>query len=423
MSFYTSLSGLQAAQIDMSTISHNLANVATNGFKKSSSVFADVMASNFSTDPRRMVGSGTVLSQNRQEFGEGNLRSTGSTLDLAISGDGFFAVKSPTGSAGLSYTRNGAFQVDPDTGMIVDSQGSYLQAYPVDASGNVTASGTAGLVNVQIPETSGTPIATSSVALGVNLSTTAAKPAAAAFSRFDASSYNNATTTTIYDSAGTAMTMTNYWVRDTAADAAAGDGSTNWKVYSFVGDQQLTTGGETSNTVTFDTTGNMTVPTGAIAYDTFTPTGGAGQNVSLSLAGSTSKSSLFNLASQSQDGASVGELANIAIDNEGLITASFSNGDTLALGKVALATFTDPTGLKQMGGTYWQSTGLSGAPQIGTPNTGVSGKLMTGTLEGSNVDITEELVDLIAAQRNFQANAKALDTQTQISQTIFNIRS
>jgi flagellar hook protein FlgE len=116
MTFYTSLSGLQAAQIDMSTTSHNLANVATNGFKKSSSVFADVMASNFSSDPRRMIGSGTVLSENRQDFSIGNLRSTGSTLDLAISGDGFFAVKAPTGAAGMSYTRMAASRSIPRRG-------------------------------------------------------------------------------------------------------------------------------------------------------------------------------------------------------------------------------------------------------------------------------------------------------------------
>ena len=419
MSFYTSLSGLQAAQIDMSTTSHNLANVATNGFKKSSSVFADVMASNFSSDPRRMIGSGTVLSENRQDFSIGNLRSTGSTLDLAISGDGFFAVKAPTGGAGMAYTRNGSFQVDPSTRLIVDSQGSTLQAYPVDANGNVTATGTAGLVDVQLPATSGTPKATTSVALGLNLSTSATAPSSATFSRTDASSYNNATTTRVYDSAGNAMTMTNYWVRNTAADGD--DGSSNWTVHSFVGDQPLASGGTTGAPVTFDAAGNLT--SGAIAYDAFTPAGGAAQTLTLDLTGTTSKTPVFNLAAQSQNGASVGELSGVAVDDDGLITASFSNGDTLALGKVAIATFTDPTGLKQTGGTYWESTGLSGAPRVETPNTGTAGKLMTGTLEGSNVDITEELVDLIAAQRNFQANAKALDTQTQISQTIFNIRS
>jgi flagellar hook protein FlgE len=418
MSFYTSLSGLQAAQIDMSTISHNLANVSTNGFKKSSSVFADVMASNFSSDPRRMVGSGTVLAENRQEFGEGSLRSTGSTLDLAISGDGFFAVKAPTGGAALSYTRNGSFRVDSTTRLIVDNQGSTLQAYPVDTQGNVTATGTAGLVNVQIPATSGTAAQTTAVGLGVRLSTAAGAPATAAFNRADPSSYNNATSTQIFDSAGHAMTMTNYWVRDPSGDV---NGQTNWQVYSYVGDEPLTAAGAPAATVTFNQIGEMTSPD-RIDYDAFNPMGGAAQNVSLDLSGTTAQTTTFSLVSQTQNGATAGQLSGIAIDDEGLITASFSNGDTQMLGKVAVATFADPTGLKQTGGTYWQTSGLSGAPNIVTPNDNGAGKLMTGTLEGSNVDITEELVNLISAQRNFQANAKALDTQTQISQTIFNIR-
>ena len=156
MSFYTSLSGLQAAQFDMSTISHNLANVATNGFKKSTSFFGDVMASSFSSDPRTMVGSGVVAMENRQEFGEGALKSTGSMLDLAISGDGFFAVRSPNGGANVTYTRDGGFKVDSTTRNIVDSQGNLMQAYPVDAQGNVVASGPQGLVDVRLPETSGT---------------------------------------------------------------------------------------------------------------------------------------------------------------------------------------------------------------------------------------------------------------------------
>ena len=421
MSFYTSLSGLQAAQTDMSTISHNIANVSTNGFKKSRSEFADVMASNFTTDPRRMIGSGVVLQQNRQEFGEGNLRTTTSALDLAISGDGFFAVKSPSATGGISYTRNGSFTVDSATRQIVDSQGSYLQAYPVDSYGNITATGLDGLTNVTIPEVSGTPLATTQVALGLNLATGATAPTAA-FNPGNASTYNNATSTKIYDAAGNEMTMTSYYVRNPAADGA--DGSTGWSVYSYVGDQQLTVGGATTPTaVTFDSSGTMTAPATAVAYDAITTGSGTTQSLSLNLAGSTSKATTFSVASRSQDGASVGQFSGVTVDNDGLITATFSNGDSRALGKVAVANFTDPTGLKQTGGTYWSATGLSGAPTLSSPDENGVGRLMTGTIEGSNVDITEELVNLISAQRNFQANAKALDTQTQISQTIFNIRS
>lgn len=420
MSFYTSLSGLQAAQTDMSVISHNLANVSTNGFKKSRSEFADVIASSFVTDPRRMTGSGTVLKQNRQEFGEGNLKTTTSSLDLAVSGDGFFAVKTPGNNGAIAYTRNGGFVVDANR-YIVDAQGSRLQAYPVDANGNVTAAGADGLTEVQIPETSGTPIATTQIALDVNLPAGASDPRVA-FGRTNASSYNNATSTTIYDGSGTAMTMTSYYVRNSAADTPT---TTAWNVYSFVGDQQLTSGGSTAPVpVTFNAAGDMTAPAAAIAFDPFTPSAtGIAQTLSLDLAGSTQKASTFSVAARSQNGASVGKLSGVTVDNSGIVMASFSNGDTQALGKVALANFTNQTGLRQTGNGYWSSTGISGSATLGSAGENGFGSLMSGTIEGSNVDITEELVNLIAAQRNFQANAKALDTQSQISQTIFNIQS
>ena len=419
MSFYTSLSGLQAAQTDMSTISHNLANVSTNGFKKSKSEFSDVIASSFVTDPRRMVGSGTVLQQNRQEFGEGSLTTTSSALDLAISGDGFFAVKTPGNNGSVAYTRNGSFEVDSNH-YIVDPQGSQLQAFPVDAEGNATATGADGLISVQIPGTSGTPVATSSVGLSVNLASGMVDPSVA-FNRNNASSYNNATSTTIYDTSGNPMTMTNYYVRNSAADSG---GSTAWSVYSYVGDQQLTAGGATTpTTVSFDASGNLSSPSAPIAYDAFTPGAtGIAQTISLDYSGSTSKAATFSVAARSQNGASVGQLSGVSVDDTGIITASFSNGDTKALGKVALANFSNATGLRQLGNSYWDSTGISGAATLGSANENGYGALMSGTIEGSNVDITEELVNLIAAQRNFQANAKALDTQSQISETIFNIR-
>ncbi|CAN5651443.1 flagellar hook protein FlgE [soil metagenome] len=414
MSFYTSLSGLQAAQTEMSTVSHNLANVSTNGFKKSRTDFADVIASSLAADPTKAVGSGVVVKANRQQFTEGNLKTTGSSLDLAVTGDGFFAVKTGGTNSAVAYTRNGSFQVDPTTHYVVDAQGSALQVYPVDANGNATATGADGLVGLKLPETSGIPVATTKVALGVNLSTTATAPATA-FDPANPTTYNNSASTTVYDSAGKAMTMTNYFVRDTAANS--------WSVYSYVGDQQLTVGGSTAPTnVALDATGAITAPSAPVSYDSFTPTtGGAPQTLALDLTGTTSRSTTFSVASRSQDGKSVGELAGVTVDESGVIKANFSNGDTLALGKVALANFANPTGLRQLGNSYWSASGISGQATLGSANENGFGSLMSGTIEGSNVDITEELVNLIAAQRNFQANAKALDTANQISQTIFNI--
>src|ERR1700712_3403861 len=124
MSFYTSLSGLQASQTEMNTISHNLANVATNGFKKSRTDFADVIASSVSLSPTLMVGSGTVVKANRQQFGQGNLIQSSSSLDLAISGDGFFAIKPQLDSAKVNFTRNGGFSVNQDH-FVTDAQGNF----------------------------------------------------------------------------------------------------------------------------------------------------------------------------------------------------------------------------------------------------------------------------------------------------------
>lgn len=414
MSFYTSLSGLQAAQTELSTVSHNLANVSTNGFKKSRTDFADVIASSIATDPTKLVGSGTVVKGNRQQFTEGNLKTTGSALDLTVSGDGFFTVKTAGLNPTTAYTRNGAFQIDPATKNIVDAQGSALMGYPVDAKGNATATGADGLVALNLPETSGTPAATANVALKVNLYAAASTPAPA-FDPANASSYNSSTTTTIYDSSGKASTLTNYYVHT---------GSNAWTVHSYVGDQALSVGGSTAGTpVTFDASGNLTAPTTPVSYDAFTPTtGGVSQTLAFSLAGSTQASSAFSVNARTADGSAVGELAGVSVNAQGIVAANYSNGDTVNLGKVALANFANPTGLRQEGNSYWSASGISGQATLGAANENGFGSMLSGTLEGSNVDITEELVSLIAAQRNFQANAKALDTASQISQTIFQIQ-
>ncbi|WP_019517545.1 flagellar hook protein FlgE [Sphingomonas sp. Mn802worker] len=415
MSFYTSLSGLQAAQTDLSTISHNLANVSTNGFKKSRSEFADVMASNFTSDPRRMVGSGAVLQQNRQQFSEGSLQTTGNSLDLTISGDGFFAVKMPNAVGTQAFTRNGAFSLDTNR-FITDSQGGRLQAYAVETDGTVPANSQLG--DVKIPLTSGDATATGAVTLKMKLNAAAAAPATTTFNAGDASSYNTSTSTSIVDKAGNTTTLTNYFVKDAAADAS---GATTWTMYSYAAGAPLNNGNGTP--VAFDGDGNMTAPAGTTVLDFAPAADGSTRSIALDLGGSTAAKQPFSVVSRTQDGKAKGEFSGVAVDETGIITASYSNGDSVKLGKVALANFVNPTGLKQNGGNYWTATGLSGSATMGSSNENGYGKLMSGTIEGSNVDITEELVNLIAAQRNFQANSKALDTASQISQTIFNIRA
>jgi flagellar hook protein FlgE len=183
MSFYTSLSGLQASQTEMSTISHNLANVSTNGFKKSRTDFADVIASSVSVAPSQQIGSGVMVKGNRQQFAQGNLIQSANALDLAVSGDGFFVVKPETGSSQVNFTRNGGFLVDADR-FVVDSNGSHLQVYPVDGSGSVVATGLQSAISLQLPETSGTAAPTKTVTLGVNLNASSKLPTTATFDRF-----------------------------------------------------------------------------------------------------------------------------------------------------------------------------------------------------------------------------------------------
>ena len=426
MSFFTSLSGLQAMQTDMSVISHNLANVGTNGFKKSRTAFADVISSNVSTDPRKMVGAGVSVKGTVQQFSDGAANETKSALDMAIGGEGFFVVKSTGLSDQINYTRTGAFTVD-DARNVVDAQGSYLMVYPVDNDGNVTATGDKSLTNLQIQPTSGTPKATANVATKVQIPSTATVKDPLKFDRTDTTTYNNSVASRVYDANGNAMTMTSYYVRTAEGDPAGTPPTTGtWQVFTFVGEQMLTPDGASEPgpiEQKYDTRGALIAPT-SVQFEEFIPvSGAAAQAIRLDLAGSTQTSSAAAVTARSQDGVAVGQLVGITVDDAGLIKASYSNSDIVPLGKVAIAKFSAPTGLRQGGNNYWQATGISGKAALGFAAAEGFGALKSGRLEGSNVDITEELVNLIAAQRNFQANAKALDTATQVSQSILNIRA
>jgi flagellar hook protein FlgE len=270
MSFYTSLNGLKNAQTDLGVIAHNIANVETLGFKKSGTTFADVVASSAQTDPRMVKGIGATLEGITQNFTLGPIEQTGGSLDVAITGDGFFTMRSADSGKTL-YTRNGSFGID-DPGYITDGSNNRLQVFPTDATGTITST---------------TPV-----------------------------------------------------------DARV------------------------------------------------LPVNGAGA-----------------------------EYSGVTVTADGTVTASYGDGSKEIVGKIALASFLSPTGLKQVGSSNWESTGISGAASYGAPATEQYGSLLSGALERSNVDIAEELVGLITAQRNFQANAKAIDTATQIAQTVINLRT
>jgi flagellar hook protein FlgE len=435
MSFYTSLSGLQGAQTELSTISHNLANAGTNGFKRSRVEFGDVIASTATKSPTQLIGSGSYVKAIKQQYSQGGLQQSQSSLDLAISGEGFFVVKPNPNTNEIAFTRNGSFSVSADR-FVVDSQGSTVQVYPVDGSGTVVATGVDDAVSLRLPMTSGTPKATSQAKVSINLSANATLPAddpkwtvasPYAFSRFDPDTYNFASSTVVYDSVGNPNTLTNYYVRQNIPGGSTT--TSEWMVHSFVGGQQLSANASQPTppvplSLVFDANGDLQSPAGPTTFATFQPPNAAPQDMTVDFSiATTQRPSAFTIIAQSQDGEPIGQLQGVTVDSNGLVKASFSNGQTQALGKVLMAQFSNNQGLRQIGNSYWSASGLSGAPTLGQAGEGGFGGLLAGAIERSNVDMTEELVGLIAAQRNFQANAKAIDTASQLTQSIINIRS
>jgi flagellar hook protein FlgE len=394
-----------------------------------------VIASTTTKSPNQLIGSGSYVKSIRQQYSQGGLQQSQSSLDLAISGEGFFLVKPNPNTSEVAFTRNGSFSVSADR-FVVDSQGATVQVYPVDGSGTVVATSVDETVSLRLPQTSGTPRATSEAKVSVNLSANAPIPAndpqwtpAApyAFSRFNPETYNFSSSAVIYDSVGNPQTLTNYYVRQTAPGGT--NTTSEWLVYTFVGGQQLSADSTQPDpavplTLTFDANGVLQTPAGPSTFATFQPPNAAPQDMTIDFSiATTQRPQAYTIVAQSQNGEPIGQLQGVTVDSNGLVKASFSNGQSQALGKVVLAQFANNEGLRQMGNSYWSASGLSGNPNLGQPGEGGFGNIMAGAIERSNVDMTEELVGLIAAQRNFQANAKAIDTANQLGQTIINIRS
>ena len=433
MSFYTSLSGLKGAQTDLSVISNNVANVGTVGFKRSRTEFGDLVSAS-PLQSSSVPGQGTRLKGITQQFGQGGFQSSERTLDLAISGQGFFATRSDQTGGQLAFTRNGAFGLDAQR-YITDSTGNYLQVLPVDAQGVVTANDLSSARNVQVPLTSGNSQATSKIDLTVSLPNDAQLPAERSvynagnpyeFDRFDPNSYNFSTATSVYDVSGNEIPATIYYTRTAAPSDTNPESS--WEARLFVGNSEASAGAAATTpatplSLTFDASGKMTRPSGAVTFANITPSGASAPlSLTLDFGGATTQAaSAFTLRNFTQDGFAAGQLDNVSVGQDGLVTATFSNGDTQALGKVLIANFTNPSGLRQLGNASWGITGESGAAMVGEAGSAGLGLIQSGALEQANVDITEELVALISAQRNFQANAKAIETANALTQTIVNM--
>ena len=409
MTFRTALSGLNAAQSDLNVTANNIANSSTTGFKRSRAEFAELFAVSPQGVATLATGDGVRVSDVSQQFAQGSIDFTDSNLDLALSGPGFFTVSD---GGALAYTRAGAFKTDA-AGYVVNAQGQRLQVYPpIDGGGFNTGS----LADLRMVTSESAPNATSMVEMLMNLPSDATPPANPTFDPSDPTSFNRATSLTVYDSLGAAHTGTVYFLKG----AAAGD----WTSRLFIDGTEVGTPPATPN-MHFDATGAMTTPAnGQIPFlPPYTPaTGALPLSLTFDFSGATQYGSTFSVNNITQDGYTTGRLIGMDIDKTGTVQARFTNGRSITLGQVALSAFANPNGLQPLADTTWAETFGSGQALRGQAGNSGFGLVQSGALEASNVDITTQLVNMITAQRAFQANAQMISTSDEITQTIINIR-
>ncbi len=415
MPFRIALSGLNAASTDLEVTGNNIANASTNGFKESRAEFADVYANALQDDTKTAAGTGVRVTRIAQQFSQGTIDFTSNNFDLAISGDGFFVLEDRDGSR--AYTRAGAYSVDRD-GMVVNHANQKLKVYAatVGSNGQTTFSSGA-LTDLQLPLQPSAPFATTDVSAALNLDADAVQPAVA-FDPTDPSSYNYSTSTTAYDSLGGSHTATLFFRMTTTPG--------QWDAFTEIDGAPVQVGGAASTTLAFDNAGALTTPapSGQVVYDTFTIPGSAAAplDIKIDFSKTTQYGGNFAVNSLTQNGYTTGRLRGVDVDKEGVVFARFTNGQSQALGKVAMAKFNNSQGLRQLGDTNWAESFESGVAQLGEAGTSSFGLIQSGALESSNVDIAEQLVNLITAQRNYQANAQVITTADTVTQTIINIR-
>jgi flagellar hook protein FlgE len=420
MSFQQGLSGLNATSKNLEVIGNNIANASTFGSKVARAEFSDVYANALNGAGANSVGIGTTLAAVSQQFTQGNITTTGNPMDLAINGAGFFQVSDGRNPA--LYSRNGQFKVDRD-GFIVNNQALRLVGYAADGMG-VIQPGNA--VPLQLPTAGINPSATTEVQIEMNLDSRAAATAPAlgpAIDFNDPTTYNNATSLTVYDDKGQNIALT-YYFQKAATDT--------WNVF-------VTANGTPINgtalaplattTISFPANGSApTAPVGPVAFDIPATTNSVGAQtlamtgVLLDVDGATQYGAGFGVTDLSQDGYAPGQLTGISIEANGIVMARYSNGQSKPAGQIEIATFRNPQGLQPQGGNAWARSFSSGDPIIGVPGQGNLGVLQSGALEESNIDLTAELVSMITAQRTYQANAQTIKTQDQVLQTLVNLR-
>ena len=449
MSFNNALSGVNAAQKDLNVTANNIANVNTTGFKESRAEFADVYANSVYVSSKTQVGNGVATAAVAQQFHQGALQFTNNALDLAIQGNGFFVTSDGLGSMERTYTRSGAFKLNENSYM-VNNQGAFLQGYEVTSEGVPKAISVNATKPIQIPDRAGEPAQTTQIEASFNLPANA-KPQpsgtgdVSSFNPKDSSTYSSSTSVVMYDSLGESHTLTKYFTKDAdPVDPTKAASPTSWTMYLYEGDKPIDITGGIAPTmavglnqaplgtkVTFDAAGKMTTTNPDPIKTQALGTPGAGlinngadgtQTIELKLNDVTQYSSPFEVNQLTQDGSTVGRLTKVEVGVDGIVSATYSNATTVKVAMVAMAKFANPQGMNQVGDTSWQQSLLSGEALPGTANGGTFGSIKSSALEQSNVDLTSELVDLITAQRNFQANSRSLEINSSLQQTILQIR-
>ncbi|MHA6205486.1 flagellar hook protein FlgE [Dyella soli] len=401
MALNTALSGINAAQSDLNVIANNIANANTTGFKGSRAEFADVYAVTGLNLNSTAVGSGARLQEVAQQFSQGDIQTTNNSLDLAISGNGFFVVNN---GSGVTYTRAGDFGKDPG-GYVTTPGGSRLQVYPPNGAGGFD---TSTLKDLNLVTAQSNATATSLVTMTSNLPASDGVPANP-FSTSDSTSFNDAAPVTVYDSQGGSHQATIYYVKT---------GTNSWNANLYVDGQSAGT-----QPMTFNANGNLATPAnGMLAFNSVNLGNGSSPlTLSLNVTNTTQFGTAYSAGTIVQNGFEAGTLSNIDIDSKGVVTAHYSNNQSTQIGQVAIANFANVQGLRQLGDTTWAASTDSGVAVMGTASTGQFGTLQSGALESSNTaDTTAQLVNMIQAQRDYQANAQVLSTDNTLASALFN---
>ncbi len=429
MPFRTAVSGLNASQSDLKVISNNVANSNTHGFKASRAEFADVFPASQFGASSVAIGAGVRLSNVRQQFTQGTVSFTNNNMDLSINGNGFFRLNS---GGEIVYSRAGAFGVD-DEGFIVNASGMRLTGFGanggeingvledmrISAADNPpkTTTDIEFLANLDAGELAKTP-ADPALVLGPPMLDANGNPfVPPRFEPPDPDSYNHTASFQVFDSLGVAHSATLYFRKNADND---------WEAQLSIDNQAFSVPAEGVN-VQFDTNGNITVPAGPplgqLTYSAIpVGTGAADLAFTLDLSDTTQYGSPFGVNALTQNGFTTGRLSGIEVDDEGKLIGRYTNGELQVLGQVALANFSNQEGLRPLSDTVWAESPDSGPALLGAPATASLGVIQSGALEDSNVELTAELVKLIVAQRNFQANAQVIRTADDVTQTIVNLR-